>query len=49
MDKKQLKLWVVQLNGGPRPWDKAKAKVEDAFFAEVIDRKDEEAYTGRTE
>jgi CubicO group peptidase (beta-lactamase class C family) len=49
MDKKQLKLWVVQLNGDPRPWNKAKAAAEDSFFSEVIDRKDEEAYTGRTE
>ena len=49
MDKKQLKLWVVQLNGDPRPWNKAKATAEDSFFSEVIDRKDEEAYTGRTE
>ncbi|MBR0055820.1 MAG: beta-lactamase family protein, partial [Kiritimatiellae bacterium] len=49
MDKRQLKLWVVQLNGNPRPWDKAKAAAEDAFFAESLDRTAEDAYTGRTE
>ena len=49
MDGKRLKLWVVQLNGGPRPWDKAKAAAEDEFFKEAIDRTEENAYTGRTE
>ena len=49
MDGKKLKLWVVQLNGGPRPWDKEKAAAEDAFFAEAIDRAGEDAYTGRME
>ena len=49
MDKRRLKLWVVQLNGQPRPWDKAKAAAEDEFFAEAIDRADEDAYTGRME
>lgn len=49
MDRRRLKLWVVQLNGAPRPWDKARAAAEDAFFAEAIDRTDERAYTGRTE
>ena len=49
MDGKRLKLWVVQLNGGPRPWDKARAAAEDDFFEENIDRADENAYTGRTE
>ena len=39
MDKKQLKLWVVQLNGGPRPWDKAKAKVEDVSILLTIKSK----------
>lgn len=49
MDKRQLKLWVVQLNGQPRPWDAAKDAAENEFFAESIDRTDEKAYTGRTE
>ncbi len=49
MEGRRLKLWVVQLNGNPRPWNKAKDAAEDAFFAEAIDRTEEEAYTGRTE
>ena len=49
MDRRSLKLWVVQLNGQPRPWDKAKAAAEDEFFSEAIDRADENAYTGRME
>ncbi len=49
MDKRQLKLWVVQLCGDPRPWNAAKDAAENAFFAESIDRTDENAYTGRTE
>lgn len=48
-ERRRLKLWVVQLNGSPRPWDKAKAAAEDAFFAEALDREGENAYTGRTE
>ena len=45
--KKQLKLWVVQLVGGPRPWDKAKETAADAFFKANIDNSDANAYTGR--
>ena len=47
--KKQLKLWVVQLNGNPRPWDKAKNEAADRFFREKIDNSGVDAYTGRTE
>ena len=47
--KKQLKLWVVQLSGSPRPWDKAKEQAENAFFKESIDNSGVNAYTGRTE
>ena len=44
---KQLKLWVVQLCGGPRPWDKVKDQaVEEFFKAKVGGGAD--AYTGRT-
>ena len=46
--KRQLKLWAVQLNGGPRPWDKASADAADAFFKEKIDNSGVNAYTGRT-
>jgi len=46
--KKQLKLWAVQLNGGPRPWDKDRNAAADKFFESVIDNSALEAYTGRT-
>ena len=45
--KRQLKLWVVQLNGYPRPWDQARDKAADEFFATKIDNSGVEAYTGR--
>ena len=45
--KKQLKLWVVQLVGGGRPWDKARDGAADAFFKAKIDNKEANAYTGR--
>ena len=47
--KKQLKLWVVQLNGYPRPLDQARDKAADEFFATKIDNSGIEAYTGRME
>ena len=47
--KRQLKLWVVQLNGYPRPWDQARDKAADEFFATKIDNSGVEAYTGRME
>ena len=46
--RRQLKLWAVQLNGGPRPWDKARAAAADKFFATKIDNSGTDAYTGRT-
>ena len=46
--RRQLKLWAVQLNGGPRPWDKARAAAADKFFATKIDKSGTDAYTGRT-
>ena len=45
--KKQLKLWAVQLTGGPRPWDVARAKAADQFFKTTLDTSAEKAYTGR--
>ena len=45
--KRQLKLWVVQLNGYPRPWDAARDNAADEFFATKIDNSGIEAYTGR--
>lgn len=46
--KKELKLWAVQLNGVPRPWDAEMAKAAEKFFQSVVDRSSD-AYTGRTE
>ena len=46
--KKQLKLWAVQLEGGPRPWDKARGEAEKKFFRYAIDNSGADAYTGRT-
>ena len=43
---KQLRLWVVQLVGDPRPWDEARNKARDRFFAEKLDNSSS-AYTGR--
>ena len=45
--ERKLKLWVVQLCGGPRPWDKARDAAEDAFFKAKVDNADADAYTGR--
>ena len=45
--KRQLKLWAVQLTGGPRPWDAARAKAADQFFKTTLDTSGEKAYTGR--
>ena len=46
--RKELKLWVVQLCGKPRLWDKARAAAEKKFFQYVIDNTAADAYTGRT-
>ncbi len=45
--RKELKLWAVQLCGGPRPWDKARSAAEDKFFKTAIDNASADAYTGR--
>ena len=45
--KRQLKLWVVQFCGGPRPWDKDRAAAENKFFQAKIDNAGADAYTGR--
>ena len=45
--KKQLKLGAVQLTGGPRPWDGARAAAADKFFKAKIDNSGVDAYTGR--
>ena len=45
--KKQLKLWVVQISGGPQPWNGPKDKAAEKFFSQSIDSSDIDAYTGR--
>ena len=45
--KRELKLWVVQLSGQPRPWEKAYAEAADRFFKARIDDSAIKAYTGR--
>jgi CubicO group peptidase (beta-lactamase class C family) len=45
--RKQLKLWVVQFTGSPRPWDAARNAAADAFFKTKIDNAGADAYTGR--
>jgi len=45
--KKEIKLWVVQQGGQPRPWMNDLAKAADKFFNEKIDNSGIEAYTGR--
>ncbi len=45
--RKELKLWAVQLNGNPRPWDAARSAAEKSFFQYVIDNAGADAYTGR--
>ena len=45
--RRQLKLWAVQFNGGPRPWDAARNAAADKFFNTKIDNSGADAYTGR--
>ena len=45
--RKELKLWAVQLEGNPRPWDAARNEAEKKFFKYVIDNSGANAYTGR--
>jgi hypothetical protein len=45
--KKQLKLWVVQVNGG-QPWSKEVDKAAEKFFSATLDTSGIDAYTGRT-
>ena len=47
--RKELKMWVVQTNGDPRPWVKEHAQAADRFFEHVTDHAAEDAYRGRLE
>ncbi len=45
--KNQLRLWAVQLNGSPRPWDKEREEASEKFFKSAVDSSGVDAYTGR--
>ena len=45
--KKQLKLWAVQLTGGPQPWNGPREAAANAFFNAKLDTESEKAFTGR--
>lgn len=45
--KKELKLWVVQVNG-PQPWYIPMNKAAEKFFSQKINTSGIDAYTGRT-
>jgi len=47
--KRQLKLWVVQISGGPFPWNKPRWTAANKFFNAKIDNQAGAAYTGRLE
>lgn len=44
--KKELMMWVVQSQGGPRPWEKSRDKVRANFFKDNATNDD--SYVGRT-
>lgn len=46
--RRLLRLWVVQLVGGPHPWTKDFYRAVDTFFSKKVDKSGAEAYTGRT-
>ena len=45
--KKELKLWVCQFCGWPRPWDRTCGEAADRFFKQTVDSSRVDAYTGR--
>ena len=45
--KKCLKIWIAQLNGGPRPWCSAVDGATEKFFKMKLDTGAEKSYTGR--
>ena len=44
--KKQLRLWVVQING-EQPWNKAMDEAAKGFFSQSVDSEKIKEYTGR--
>ena len=47
--KKQLRMLVIQSNGGPKSWSSALEKAQQTFLESDFDSKAADAYTGRTE
>lgn len=45
--KKELKMWVVQSVGGPRPWEKKVEEAAERFFALPLGPSSIDDYTGR--
>lgn len=45
--KKQLRLWVIQRTGGPRPWKEAMDEVAKEFFSQASLKSGVDSYTGR--
>lgn len=45
--KRELRLWIVQLTGNPRPWDKVRDRAASQFFAAPAGDSAVDAYTGR--
>ncbi len=45
--KKELKMWVIQSAGGPKPWKADVDKAAEKFFAQPFDNSGVDAYTGR--
>ncbi len=45
--RKQLKLWVIQSAGGPKPWGDAVEAAAQKFFATSFSNSNVDAYTGR--
>ena len=45
--KKELKLWVCQFCGWPRPWDRTCGEAADRFFKQTVDSSRVDACTGR--
>ena len=44
--KRQLRLWVVQINGG-QPWSKDMDEAAKKFFSQTVDSDNIKEYTGR--
>ena len=45
--KRQLRLWIIQISDGPKPWNEPLWKAQQDFFKAALDTSAAEAYTGR--